>query len=138
MIVIEYNDSEVQKALAGTSKSFASIRRKTLSIMARGTVKAINTGIRERLNRRTGELLKAFRFHVKKNGTANVYPDGESGGKIFPKTFALNFGYDGETKRAYNKPHSFIEIGRTYLESGAYMPDVEKMVSKELEKYWGK
>lgn len=138
MITIEYDDSEVQKALAGTSKSFASIRRKALSIIARGTVKAINAGIRETLHSRSGELLKAFRYHVRKDGTANVYPDGETGSSIFPKTFGLNFGYNGPTKRAQNRPHSFIEIGRQWAESGAYMPDVEKMVEKELSKYWGK
>ena len=136
--VVKADLKEAQDALAGTSKSIASIQRKTLSVIARGTVKAVNVGIRSTLHRRTGELLKAFGYKVHKNGVANVYPKGENGSAIFPKSYVLNYGYTGPTKRAINKPHSFIQYGEVYADSGAYMPEVERMVNKELEKYWGK
>ena len=138
MITIEADVQKAQDALAGTSKSLAAIERKTLSIVASGTVKAVKGGIRETLNSRTGELLKAFRYKVHKNGVANVYPNGESGSAIFPKAYVLNYGYTGPTKRAINKPHSFIQVGELYAASGSYMQDVRKMIDKELEKYWGK
>ena len=137
MITIEADVQKAQDALAGTSKSLAAIERKTLSIVASGIVKAVKGGIRETLNSRTGELLKAFRCKVHKNGVANVYPNGESGSAIFPKAYVLNYGYSGPTKRAINKPHGFIQYGELYAESGAYMQDVRKMIDKELQKYWG-
>lgn len=58
MITIEADVQKAQDALAGTSKSLAAIERKTLSIVASGTVKAVKGGIRETLNSRTGELLR--------------------------------------------------------------------------------
>ena len=136
--VVKADLKQAQDALAGTNKSLASIQRKTLSIIARGTVKAVNVGIRSTLHRRTGELLKAFGYKVHKNGVANVYPRGENGSAIFPKSYVLNYGYTGPTKRAINKPHSFIQYGEAYTEVGAYMPEVQRMIDKELEKYWGK
>ena len=79
MISVKADIAEAQEALSGTSKSLAAIERKTLSIIAKGTVKAVKGGIRQTLKSRTGQLLKAFRYKVHKNGVANVYPDGESG-----------------------------------------------------------
>ena len=138
MISVEADIAKAQEALSGTSKSLAAIERKTLSIIAKGTVKAVKGGIRQTLKSRTGELLKAFRYKVHKNGVANVYPDGESGSAIFPKAYVLNYGYTGPTKRAINKPHSFVQVGELYAASDSYMQDVRKMIDKELEKYWGK
>lgn len=137
MITVTTDIEKAKKALEGTSKSLASIQRKTLSIIARGAVKAINEGIRETLEKRTGEFLKAFRYKVRKDGIANVYPGGESGSPNFPKAYVLNYGYSGPTKRAINRPHGFIQRAEIYGESGAYMPEVEKMIEKELQKYWG-
>ena len=57
MISVEADIAEVQEALSGTSKSLAAIERKTLSIIAKGTVKAVKGGIRQTLKSRTGELL---------------------------------------------------------------------------------
>ena len=137
MIAIDADVSKAQRALQGTSKSLKSIERKTLSIASRGTVKAIKIAIRGVLKRRTGELLKCYGYKVHKDGVANVFPKGKTGSKVFPKAYTLNYGYKGKTKRAWNKPHSFIEKGEAFAASGAYMPEVEKMISKELEKYWG-
>ena len=123
MISVEADIAEAQEALSGTSKSLAAI---------------VKGGIRQTLKSRTGELLKAFRYKVHKNGVANVYPNGESGSAIFPKAYVLNYGYTGPTKRAINKPHSFVQVGELYAASGSYMQDVRKMIDKELEKYWGK
>ena len=136
MISISADVTEVQEALSQTAKSLQSIERKTLSIASRGTVKAIKMGIRETLHRRTGGLLKAYKYKVHKEGFSNVYPNGKSGSDVFPKAFILNYGYKGPTKRAINKPHGFIQKGEIYASNGSYMPEVEKMIQKELEKYW--
>lgn len=133
---VEADLKQVQKALEGTAKSLQSIQNKTLSIVARGTIKAVNVGIRTTLKKHTGELLKAFHYKVHKYGEANVYPNGKSGSSIFPKTYVLNYGYTGKVKRAINKPHSFVEYGEAFAASGAYMPEVQKMIDKELKKYW--
>ena len=66
MISVEADIAEAQEALSGTSKSLAAIERKTLSIIAKGTVKAVKGGIRQTLKSRTGELLKAFRYRTEK------------------------------------------------------------------------
>ena len=49
MITIEADVQKAQDALAGTSKSLAAIERKTLSIVASGTVKAVKGGSEKHL-----------------------------------------------------------------------------------------
>ena len=131
---------EVEKALSGTTKSLPSIQRKTLSTIARGAVKQIKAVIRSGTHRRTGELLKAYRYKVKKDGTATIYPKAiNSGDKIFPKSSVLSYGHSGPTKRDRNFPIKavgFIQAGNSYIESGAYIPEVNKMIDKTLQKYW--
>lgn len=135
---------EVQLALAGTSKSLKSIQKSVLRIAGKETAKriraAINTG---GLQKRTGELSKAYVYKVKKDGnSASVFPKALTGKDrtIFPKAMTLSYGHDGATKRAKNwhiEPRGFVQAGRQYAESGAYMDEVQKMIDKELEKYWG-
>lgn len=135
---------EVQQALAGTSKSLNSIQKSVLRIAAKGTAKRIKAAINTSdLQKRTGELLKAYVYKVKKDGSqANVFPKALTGKDrtIFPKAMTLSYGHDGPTKRAKNwyiAPRGFVQAGQQYAESGAYMDDVQKMIDKELEKYWG-
>lgn len=135
---------EVQEALAGTSKSFPAIQKSVLRIAAKGTAKRIKAAINTSdLQKRTGELLKAYVYKVKKDGSeANVFPKAlkAKDRTIFPKAMTLSYGHDGPTKRAkgwHIAPRGFVQAGQQYAESGAYMGDVQKMVDKELEKYWG-
>lgn len=143
-IVVEAEVGEVQKALAGTSKSFTSIQKQALGILARNAVKSIGqkirAGIKDR-ERSTGELQKAYAFRVKKDGSeANVYPKGASGSKIFPKAYVQNYGYSGATKRAKDwnvAPKAFVEYTENLLESNAFDSQLDKMVDKVLQKQWG-
>ena len=135
---------EVQQALAGTSKSLNSIQKSVLRIAAKGTAKRIKAAINTSdLQKRTGELLKAYVYKVKKDGSqANVFPKALTGKDrtILPKAMTLSYGHDGPTKRAkswYIAPRGFVQAGQQYAESGSYMDDVQKMIDKELEKYWG-
>ena len=140
---IEADVSAVQEALAGTSKSLKAMERQTLRIAARATAKRIRALITASgLKSRTGELKKAYAYKVKRNGTeAVVFPKALKGGDtIFPKAMTLSYDHDGKTARASNwkiEPRGFVQGGQAYAESGGYMGEVQKMVDKELQKYWG-
>ena len=144
LIQTQVDIEEVEKALAGTSKSLKSIRKSVLRIAAKETAKRVKAAISTSdLQRRTGELLKAYVYKVKKDGSAaSVFPKALSGNgsTIFPKAMTLSYGHDGPTKRASSwhiAPRGFVQAGQQYADSGAYMDEVQKMVNKELEKYWG-
>ena len=122
----------VEKALIGTSKNLKAVGKSVLRIAAKETSKRV-----------TGELAKAYVYKVKRDGSeANVFPKALTGKDktIFPKAMTLSYGHDGPTKRAASwhiAPRGFVQSGQQYAESGAYMTEVQKMVDKELEKYWG-
>lgn len=139
---IEADVSEVQKALAGTSKSLVSIKKQTVGIVAKGTVKQIKAVINATTQKHTGELTKAYRYKVKRDGSeANVYPKALKSNKtIYPKAMTLSYGHSGPTKRAANwniRALGFVQSGKAWIESGSYMSDIENMVDKQLIKYWG-
>lgn len=144
LLNIKTDITEVQEALAGTSKSLKSIQKTTLRIAAKGTANTVKAAIRSSdLERRTGELLKAYTYKVKKSGDeANVFPKALTGkdSTIFPKAMTLSYGHSGPTKRAkswFIAPRNFVQAGEQYAEKGQYMDDVQKYIDKELEKYWG-
>lgn len=144
LLNIQTDISEVQDALSGTSKSLKSIQKATLRIAAKGTANAVKAAIRTSdLQRRTGELQKAYTYKVKKNGDeANVFPKALTGKDrtIFPKAMTLSYGHQGPTKRAkswFIAARNFVQAGEQYAEKGQYMDDVQKYIDKELEKYWG-
>ena len=133
--------SAVQEALAGTAKSVKAIERQTLRIAAKATAKRVKALIASSgLESRTGELKKAYSYKVKKS-EAVVFPKAlGSGETIFPKAMTLSYGHSGPTARAASwsvAARGFVQGGQAYAESGGYMGDVQKMVDKELEKYWG-
>lgn len=139
-IDIQVDTEEVQQALAGTSRSIDQIEKKTLNIIAKGTLKAVKNAYKATLKpkseityERTGALLKAFKKSVK-DGVANVYPRAVSNGSNWAMGIAciLNYGAKNGIK-----PRGFIQVGEKYAESGGYMDDVNAMVNKELDKYWG-
>lgn len=134
-ISVEVDIQGAQKALEGTKKSLKSVQMGVLRIVARGTVKAIKSGIRTSgIQKRTGELLKCYGYKVKKNGSeVNIFPKGKGGSRIFPKVYVLNYGLPGTGHR----PHSFIEKGQNYTEGNFYENEIDKYIQKELEKYWG-
>lgn len=136
-----YVDGAVD-ALSGTSKSLRSISRQALRIVARGSVRAIKAVLRgSDLEKRSGELLKAYRFKVKKDGSeANVFPKAlNSDSTIFPKAMTLSYGHFGATKRSASwniRPRCFVQAGNKEAEKD-WSGEISEMVSKELKKYWG-
>ena len=143
MIVSEVDVSAVQDALSETSKSLKAIQRDTLRVVARATAKTVRAAIiSSDLHVRTGELRKAYTYKLKRDGSeANVYPRALTSGDrtIFPKAMTLSYGHQGPTKRARNwriVPRGFVQRGQQYAENGDYMDEVQKLIDKELEKYW--
>ena len=143
MIVSEIDVTPVQEALSETTKSLKSIQRSTLRVVASATAKTVRAAIiSSDLHVRTGELRKAYTYKLKRDGTeANVYPRALTNGDrtIFPKAMTLSYGHDGPTKRARTwkiVPRGFVQRGQQYAESGDYYPEVQKLIDKELEKYW--
>lgn len=143
MIVSEVDVSAVQDALSETSKSLKAIQRDTLRVVARATAKTVRAAIvSSDLHVRTGELRKAYTYKLKRDGTeANVYPRALTNGDrtIFPKAMTLSYGHQGPTKRARNwriVPRGFVQRGQQYAENGDYMDEVQKLIDKELDKYW--
>lgn len=135
---------EAREALEGMGKSLSSIEMKMVRVAAKGTVKAVKSAIRSaspKLKSRTGELIKAYRYKARKaKHEAVVYPKALVGDStIFPKAMTLSYGHHGPTSRAsdWNIPaRGFVQSGRTYIEGGSYMAEVENTVQKEIEKYW--
>lgn len=135
---------DVRDALSSIGKSMGSVESKVLTVAARGTVKAVKSAIRNsvpKLKRRTGELLKAYRYKARKGKhDAVVYPKALAGSStIFPKAMTLSYGHSGPTKRASDwhiPARGFVQTGRQYLEAGSYMSEVEAAVQKELDRYW--
>ena len=143
ILATEVDVSAVQDALSETSKSLKSIQRSTLRIVARATAKTVRAAIiTSDLHVRTGELRKAYTYKLKRDGTeANVYPRALTNGDrtIFPKAMTLSYGHNGPTKRFRNwriAPRGFVQRGQQYAENGDYMDEVQKLIDKELEKYW--
>lgn len=143
MIVSTVDVSAVQEALSETSKSLKSIQRSTLRVVASATAKTVRAAIiSSDLHVRTGELRKAYTYKLKRDGSeANVYPRALTNGDrtIFPKAMTLSYGHQGPTKRLRNwriAPRGFVQRGQQYAENGDYMDEVQKLIDKELEKYW--
>ena len=143
MIVTEVDVSAVQDALSETSKSLKAIQRDTLRVVAKATAKTVRSAIiSSDLHVRTGELRKAYTYKLKKDGTeANVFPRAltSKDRTIFPKAMTLSYGHEGPTKRAKNwriVPRGFVQRGQQYADSGSYMDEVQKLIDKELDKYW--
>ena len=143
ILATEVDVSAVQDALSETSKSLKSIQRSTLRVVARATAKTVRAAIiSSDLHVRTGELRKAYTYKLKRDGSeANVYPRALTNGDrtIFPKAMTLSYGHNGPTKRFRNwriAPRGFVQRGQQYAENGDYMDEVQKLIDKELEKYW--
>lgn len=144
MVSIKADVDEVQKALKGTAKSMKSIRKQALGIVGRVESKATRQAITASTGKRTGDLRKAYSYKVAKDGsTVTVWPRPkdkmEEGRKVFLKSVILSYGYNAGPGR--KGPHvaarNFVQAGQTYVESGGYEADLQKIVDKELKKYWG-
>lgn len=134
-ISIEADVSAVKSALAGTKRGMRSAARAMIRVVARGTVKAIKSGIRATTKRRTGELLKAYGYRTWKRGEgATVRPRGANGSRIFPKVFSLNYG----RKNDRLAPRHFVQRGNEWASNPAnWDGEAEAIVRREIAKYWG-
>lgn len=138
-ISIEADIEQTQKALEKTAKSISSISFSTLRIVAKDAVKVIKATIKSNgLNKRSGELLKCYGYRKSKRDTSIViYPKALNGEtSIFPKVMALSYGSDKRPNR-HLKAFGFVQAGQRAIENGNYKTQIEEMIDKELQKYWG-
>lgn len=138
-ISIEADIEQTQKALEKTAKSISSISFSTLRIVAKNAVKVIKATIKSSgLNKRSGELLKCYGYRKSKRDTSLVvYPEALNGeSSIFPKVMALSYGSDKRPNR-HLKAFGFVQAGQRAIENGNYKTQIEEMIDKELQKYWG-
>lgn len=133
----------VQQALKGTAKSMKSIRKQALGIVGRVESKAVRQAITASTGKRTGDLRKAYSYKVAKDGsTVTVWPRPkdkmEEGRKVFLKSVILSYGYDaGHRKGPHVAARNFVQKGREAIDRGDYVAELQKMIDKELKKYWG-
>lgn len=143
MVSIKADVDEVQEALKGTAKSMKSIRKQALGIVGRVTAKATRQAITATTTRRTGELAKAYGYKVAKDGsTVTVWPKDKAiranNHLVLAKASVLSYGYDaGEKKGPHVAARGFVQAGRDVAERGGWEPEMQKMIEKELKKYWG-
>lgn len=140
-IDVSVDISRAQKALSGTSKSLVSIRNQVLGIVGKHAVKAVRQAIRTSgLKKRTGELLKSYvRKLNRRRGEENVYPVSLNDRKktIFSKAQALSYGARNAKKPKWKLAgRGFAQKGWEAVEKGGYQAEIEKMIDKELKKYW--
>ncbi len=139
-INISVDVKEVQEALKGTALSLERIQKKTIAVINKGVLKAIKSAYRSTLKpknairyERTGALYKALKSS--NNGeTGNVFPRALSNGRNWAMGIACILNYGAKNGK---QPRGFIQKGELYAQNGSYMAEVEKMVDKELDKYWG-
>lgn len=144
--IIQAEMKDVQEALNKTTLSIPSMNRKFLAVIGKKTAETVKTGIKQTYSppskyyKRTGALLRSWTFHAKKDGSQV---------SVFPRVIATNNNKNRQwavglssilsygTADGRIKPRAFIQRGENYASSGAYMQEVQKIVDKELEKYWG-
>lgn len=147
-IDVSVDISYAQKALAGTSKSLVSIRNQVLGIVGKYGVKAVKNAIRgiysappKNGRKRTGELRKAYVKKLnRKKGEENLYPLSLNDRKktIFSKAQALSYGARNEKKPKWKiTGKGFVQKGWEAVEGDSYRAEIDKMIQKELRKYWG-
>lgn len=143
MVSVKADIDGVQKALAGTSKGMKSIQKQALGVIGRGTSKVIRKAVQATTARRTGELRKAYGYKVKKDGSSvTVWPTDravkENNHLVLAKVSVLSYGYDaGPRKGPHVRARNFVQAGKAWAEGGGYEADLQKIVDKELKKYWG-
>lgn len=140
--IIEVNVNDVVYALEQTGKSVKSIAKQSLGIIARGAVKVIKADIRAKIEKHSGDLLRAYGYKVHKDGTqANIYPKNRTD-NIYPKTIILSYGHTGGTVRAPSwivEARDFVQTGKTWVaDTSNYSSEIDRMVDRTLDKYWSK
>ena len=134
-ISIEADVSAVKSALAGTKRGMRSAARAMIRVVARGTVKAIKSGIRATTKRRTGAVFTASGSRPWNRGAgAPVRPRGAKGCRIYPNVYWLNTG----RKHDRLAPRHFVQRGNEWASNPAnWDGEAEAIVRREIAKYWG-
>ena len=146
LIGISVDVSSAQEYLRETALKIPQIEKKVLRLVGKEAAKETNKAVKSTLDTSTKAIIghrytynmnKMYTYGKAKDHSLTVYPKAVAGGTlIIPVSTTLNYGYDAGAKRG---PHvtgrGFVQMGESYVKTGRYMPEVQKLVDKELEKY---
>lgn len=155
MVSIQIDTKEVQNALAGTSKSIDSIDKQVLRAVARDVTKKENQEFNS-ANFKHGKVLLAHRYEYNmksvfkagkvKDKMVSIYAKKSDANRTnditVPILVALSYGatYTEKGKGGYTHtiaPRGFIQNAEQYAEKNDFSTEAQKIVDKELQKYWG-
>lgn len=164
MISIEADIARAEEALAGTSKSLKSLEKQITGTVARGSLKKIKSVIRKTIHgdglisdKYQYSILENYVYHVE-GKRATVYPQkieqGRKNDLTIPVISSLSYGREifprkqkwlfingksyAKVKSIKIEPRNFVQAGDAYLQGNSYLPEIDKIIQKELKKYWGK
>jgi len=146
---VTVDTSSALELLKQTSLSIPRIEDKVLRLVGKLVSKEINSRIKGSVrtstkavlgHRYTYNMRKMYTYGKTKKHSLSVYPNrvekGRSNDLIIPVALTLSYGYDaGKRKGPHMTGRGFIQAGESYAKSGRYMPEVRKLIDRELEKY---
>lgn len=155
MISIQADVQAVQEALSGTAKSIPAIEKAALRAVAKSVQQKENQ-LFNTSDFKHGNVLLAhtysysmrsvFKVGKVKNGMVSIYPkkydSSRSNDITRPILSALSYGatYTEKGKGGYSHtiaPRGFIQSAELYAENGDFSQELQNVVDKELDKYWG-
>ena len=149
LIGITVDVSSAQEYLRETSLQIPQIEKKVLRLVGKEIAKETNKVMKGVVHVKTNAMLahrypyrmtQTYKYGKVKNHGLTVYPrkvdNARENDLIIPVMATLTYGFDAGNARG---PHvigrGFVQQGESYAQAGRYMPEVQKLVDKELEKY---
>lgn len=148
----------VEDALKQTNLNHKKIVKKVLSEVGKKQAKIFNRYIGQSTKKITGELKKAYTYKVKVTDfeeKVTMYARSKGKESIYPKLMTLNYGAHIKPVTCktliihgdgwWARPISVNIQGRHFLEpawqsygaKGDFTEDAQKVIDKELDKFWG-
>jgi len=146
---IQVDVSGAEEYLRDTSLTIPQIEKKVLRLVGKLAARQTNTALKSSVHAKSNSVLahrypykmtQTYKYGKVKNHSLSIFPNKVEGGSrndlIIPVSMTLNYGYDAGNRRG---PHvvgrGFVQAGENYLQGGRYMPEVQNLVDKEIEKY---
>lgn len=155
----------VINALKQTAKSVPSITKQMMTVIGKGSAKATNDMLKATTRGRKGfighrwpyDVTRAYTYKATSGGVS-VYPKKvdktRANDLTVPVMATLNYGaeikavkakylgisgdgYHARVKAVRVPGKYFVEAGKRYRDSDKYERDLDKIIEKELKKFWG-
>lgn len=165
MLNVTADINAVADALKQTSKQMPQITNSVMRIIGKGASKEVNRTLKGVIKGRKGKIGRGYDYQVWNSYTYGKPRGGHVA--VFPKPMqnsrglevavmqTLNAGATITPRRGHKYLHikgdgfyalsksiriegkHFVERGENYAEHGDYQIDIDKMIDKELKKFWG-